>query len=390
MPQVELNVRGASIVSAIGTHFATTNQLTRIDDTGEFVADVAITAPITEALKFWWGDADGKVDPRTPTELLALISDVAAALVLGTLNLGHATQTTLTGSSGVLSVVDDRQQHECRGPGRQLHHVHQRHLGRRHHHRDHDRHPRLRRHGRHRIAPARSQRHRHRGQDDHEPLDDLGDGAYLMGPGGAALLLAGGLPAKAITIVGQERFNTSAGGSLNDAVLAGDLVLMFAHNQSSSTVPTLEGNATNIGTTARTTVCVTRVGYRIAASDGQFSTTGTWTNATRVSYIQFRPSHPSYVLGVTGFLTDNATDTAIDIPALTTPAATSWGVHYSGVTTDVNYSSGQVHTNRDDRFSATRVAMWSDPCTGGVFALQNIVVSASTGHCEAAMEITIT
>jgi hypothetical protein len=105
MPDKELNICGPSILDAMSSEFATTDALVRVNSSGDVVADVGITAPVTEALKWWWGDADGKVDPRTDAELLALVGGTSETLVMGTIELGHATDTTLARSAaGVMSV----------------------------------------------------------------------------------------------------------------------------------------------------------------------------------------------------------------------------------------------------------------------------------------------
>jgi hypothetical protein len=203
-------------------------------------------------------------------------------------------------------------------------------------------------------------------------------------------MLLQGRPAPGITVLtGTSHFNTNTGAIAN-AVIQGDLIISAAGQQANNTLPTLDGNFTNIGTSTRTTVCCVRVGSRLILTNGETTSYGTWTNASRLHGIHIRPSHPSYVLAVTGFLAGNATSTTVTTPALVTPAASSLGVCGSQLTTDVNYTSGEVHSVVSNKFGSQRTAMWQAPCTGSAFATQAIVISVSSGSASWALEVTIT
>jgi hypothetical protein len=195
------------------------------------------------------------------------------------------------------------------------------------------------------------------------------------------------IAAASIAYVDEEQYGSNT-GTLPSAVAAGDIIIALAFNQASNTIPTLDANFTSVNTEVRTTLCAGRLGYRIAASAGEFTSAGTWTNATRLAILHYRPTNGA--LSIPATTKSNGTATTITTPALTTPGATSWGGVLTGLSVSVTYTSGETHTRRGSFGGSVRLAGWDgNAASGGTFGTQSIVVSASTGWTSIAFELAI-
>lgn len=92
----------------------------------------------------------------------------------------------------------------------------------------------------------------------------------------------------ALTKVGSA--DAAAASVALPAFTAGDLAIVFAFRDGTSTQPSLAAGWTQIAASSGTNTCSWRAGYRILqASD---TTTGTWTNATDIEVIVLRGYDP--------------------------------------------------------------------------------------------------
>ena len=113
--------------------------------------------------------------------------------------------------------------------------------------------------------------------------------------------------AGSITYIGQASGVTSA---TLPAHQVGDLILAFAFNDASPTIPTLPTGWTNIGTDATATGKAS-LSYKVAPTNSE--TTGTWTAATTVIFLIYRGVD---VANITGLETSsNGTATSITYQA---------------------------------------------------------------------------
>lgn len=143
----------------------------------------------------------------------------------------------------------------------------------------------------------------------------------------------------AITRIGSATGTTSCTLPTHQA---GDLIIIFAFRDGSTTAPSLPANYWNITNNGANT-CSMRVGYRIAPSAGTSS--GTWTNATSVIGVVYRGAR------VGSFAVGGAASTTVNYPARTLLYSnnTSWVVGAAGhrsIDTNVqNAPSGMTNVN---------------------------------------------
>ncbi|NGQ93377.1 hypothetical protein G5V65_21045 [Rhodobacter sp. HX-7-19] len=169
---------------------------------------------------------------------------------------------------------------------------------------------------------------------------------------------------------------------------AGDLLLMFAYRDGSTTAPALPAGWTDLnnGGTA-TNSC--RIAYKIAASGSEVS--GTWTNATSLICLVYRSDG---IIGVGGVARSSAASTTVSYPALTmvNTDGTSWvagfGAHRSVNTSVETPPTGM--TNITSVLDATDEAAAHDT-NGPVSSWSLTTVSVggtSSGWIGATVEIT--
>ena len=190
-----------------------------------------------------------------------------------------------------------------------------------------------------------------------------------------------------ITFVGQAVGTTSAAlPSFN----AGDLAVVFAFRDGSTTAPSIPAGWTNITTRGTTTSCSQRLGYRILKTGD--TTTGTWTNATHVGVIVYRSSTGMVFPG--GFATNGGTTNTANFPAVTflRGDGTSWAAGFIGHrSTDQNVAtppSGMTNRYHDDA-GATDDAAGHDT-NGGVStwgSTNETLTGTASGWQSAVLEI---
>ena len=121
----------------------------------------------------------------------------------------------------------------------------------------------------------------------------------------------------AISFIGQATGTTSA---TLPTFTAGDLAVVWAYRDGSTTAPTLPAGWTNINSSGANTNSA-RIGYRILV--GGDTTTGTWTNATEVLVHVYRGHGVTAQLAPNSAMTSGSS-TTVSYPLLrsgTSPAA---------------------------------------------------------------------
>lgn len=155
---------------------------------------------------------------------------------------------------------------------------------------------------------------------------------------------------------------------------AGDLLVVFAYRDGSTTNPTLGSGATQI-TAPDGTSCSVTAGYFIATAPG--TSIGTWTNATSVICHVYRSSTGSVFPGASA--TNAGTTTTINYPALTlnNTSGTSWVAGFVGIssTDTAAETAPSGMTNRSTVNDATDEAAGHDT-NGGVASWSSTNVSA--------------
>lgn len=167
----------------------------------------------------------------------------------------------------------------------------------------------------------------------------------------------------AISYVGQAVGTNSATlPSFN----SGDIAIVFAFRDGSTTNPTVPSGWTNITNTADGTSCSASVGWRrLINSD---TTTGTWTNASRVCVGVYRGCEP-FISPIGGGANSSGTTTTTTLAAVTMTRSdgTSWvvgGIGHRSVNTDLEVAFTGM-TNRANGVDATAEASLHDT-NGGV------------------------
>lgn len=168
----------------------------------------------------------------------------------------------------------------------------------------------------------------------------------------------------AISYVGGANGTTSA---TLPSFQSGDVAIVFAFRDGSTTNPTVPTGWTNITNTADGTTCSASVGWRrLVYTD---TTTGTWTNATRVVVVVYRACEP-FITPVGGGANSAGTTNTVTYAAVTMSRAdgTSWVVGLGGhrsVDTTINSASITGMTARTSGVDANaEAAAWDT--NGGV------------------------
>jgi hypothetical protein len=149
----------------------------------------------------------------------------------------------------------------------------------------------------------------------------------------------------------------------------GDIALVFAFRDGSTTNPTIPAGWTNITNAADGTTCSASVGWRrLIASD---TTTGTWTNATRVVVVVYRGCEPFITPvggGVNSAGTTNTVSWGSAAVTMTRTNGTSWIVGLGGhrsIDTTIDSAAISGMTARFSGVDANaEVAAWDS--NGGV------------------------
>jgi len=128
-------------------------------------------------------------------------------------------------------------------------------------------------------------------------------------------------PLKTISYVGGASGTNTA---TMPAHQAGDIIILQAFRDGSTTLPTSVGGWNQISDGTGTTCC-SRVAYKIAASGSEV--VGTWTNATSVTVAVYRNA-----VGIGGFAAQSGTAGTITYPAITMQRTngTSWVAAVAG------------------------------------------------------------
>lgn len=130
----------------------------------------------------------------------------------------------------------------------------------------------------------------------------------------------------AISYVGGAAGTTSA---TLPAFASGDIALCFAFRDGSTTNPTVPAGWTSITNTSDGTTCSASVGWRrLTPGD---TTTGTWTNATRVVVVVYRGCEP-FISPIGGGADSAGTTNTVTYAAVTMTRgnSTSWVVGLAG------------------------------------------------------------
>lgn len=189
-----------------------------------------------------------------------------------------------------------------------------------------------------------------------------------------------------ISFIGQA---TGAASATLPSFNAGDLAIVFAFRDGSTTAPSLPAGWTNILTRGTTTSCSQRVGYRQLVSGD--TTTGTWTNATSVVVLVYRSSVAAVVPGASA--SNGGTTNTVNFPALTMQIAdgSSWVAGFIGHrSTDTTIETAPAGmTNRANVQDATDEASGHDT-NGGVAAWSSTnqtITGTASGWQSATVEV---
>ena len=150
------------------------------------------------------------------------------------------------------------------------------------------------------------------------------------------------------------------------AFQSGDCALVFAFRDGSTTNPTVPAGWTNLTNTQDGTTCSISVGWRrLVNSD---TTTGTWTNASRVSVVIYRGCEPFIAPFVLKAATAGTTNTAVTMTtvSMTRSNGTSWivgSIGHRSVDTDLG-TAWTGMTNRQNAADATAETCQQDTNAG--------------------------
>lgn len=165
---------------------------------------------------------------------------------------------------------------------------------------------------------------------------------------------------------------------------AGDLLVIFAYRDGSTTAPSLPAGWTNVGTANGANANSSRIGYRVAPGSGTSS--GTWTNATELSVQVFRGQNVSTPIGANG--NTGASSSTVTYPSLflSQTNGTSWIAGFAGhvsVNTALeNAPSGM--TNKTSFVNATAEIVGHNTDAGvSSWNNQNVVVGGTSGGWRA-------
>ncbi len=158
---------------------------------------------------------------------------------------------------------------------------------------------------------------------------------------------------------------------------SGDVAICFAFRDGSTTNPTVPAGWTNITNTADGTTCSASCGWRRLVNGD--TTTGTWTNASRVVVQVYRGCEP-FITPVGGGANGAGTTNTLNYAAVTMTRSdgTSWVAAFIGhrsvnVTTE---TAPGAMSNRQNGVDATAEASGHDT-NGGVSSWSSTNVAAS-------------
>ena len=164
--------------------------------------------------------------------------------------------------------------------------------------------------------------------------------------------------------------------------IAGDIIVVFAHRDGSTTAPSLATGYTNIANPAGANTNSHRIGYKI--STGSEANCGTWTNATSVSAVVLRGQHSSPI-GANASGSASSSTIAYNTITLQVTDGTSWVVGGAGHRTATNLN--QAPSGMTLRSSTNDVNICDT--NGGVssWSTNSITVNASSGWRSHTVEI---
>lgn len=159
---------------------------------------------------------------------------------------------------------------------------------------------------------------------------------------------------------------------------SGDIAIVFAFRDGSTTNPSIPATFTQISNTADGTSCSASVGWRRLVNGD--TTVGTWTNASRTVCLIYRGSEP-FITPVGGFATNAGTTNTTNFPTVTMTRGngTSWVIGFIGhrsVNEDIETAPSGM-TNRQNGVDATAEASGHD--TNGGVASWSSTNRASSG-----------
>lgn len=153
-----------------------------------------------------------------------------------------------------------------------------------------------------------------------------------------SFIAAGAAEANSITIPGSGTYAT------------GDLMIIWAFNSTSTTVPTFPTGWTQVLSSGSNTgtLCASACGYKFATSGSE--TSGTWTNASEICCQIYRGTAASSPLVNAGAQTGNSTTVNYSGITTMTGPSTSWVVRFVGMTSINNspQTPPTGYTNRSD------------------------------------------
>jgi len=165
---------------------------------------------------------------------------------------------------------------------------------------------------------------------------------------------------------------------------SGDLMVIFAFRDGSTTPPSLPSGWTNINS-AGANICSAQLGWAIATSTSEVS--GTWTNASELVVFVFRTYNGQFI-APGAFATATGSSVTVNYPALTMGVTngTSWVIGVAGHRTATDMEQAPTGmTNRQAVGTETSghdtngpVASWSS---------QNVTVNANSGWMSYVLEI---
>lgn len=164
---------------------------------------------------------------------------------------------------------------------------------------------------------------------------------------------------------------------------SGDVILVFAHRDGSTTAPTLDANYTSLATPSGSTNSA-RIAFRV--SNGSETTCGTWTNATSVTCEVWRGT--DQLPAKWGIVTATGSSATLSFSALAlkVPDGNSWVSAYAGHRTATNVGTN-APTGMTTESSATDVAAFSTEAVKRSWAVQTASVNATSGWVTAVVEI---
>lgn len=175
---------------------------------------------------------------------------------------------------------------------------------------------------------------------------------------------------------------------------AGDLLLMFAFRNGSTTAPTAPAGWTVIdsGTGGGGSSCSSTLAYKVAASSSE--TSGTWTNGTHLALHVYRGQRISAPIG--GFSINNAASgTSVSWAAVTLTVAdgSSWLVPFVGHRSNLSNSAAATTANGGTRRSVINITNGSAvgyDSNGGVSSAGTdsaTITATSSNYTARAVEI---